>query len=296
MTEDDPARPPRLGDRLKRLDEAQPEMPEFDLDAVIRGGERQVRRRTVASTAALTAGAGLALAAVFTGALSGSFWAEEETTPEPTPPPASVDLVYTQHDDSVNVYQGEDPLARVTIETAQLSPHGFAIIQVTVDSDAAFTLNPADFVWATDGRDREPRQTGREITVEGFERLTWAYEEVSKGQLVWVPPGADQPVAAWGIDSRSDENQPAAVPSDQVWHLQRDNTVTVFEGMQAQAKVTVSALAVHGETGTAHISLTARGRYALRSDDFVWSSEDGTEHAPVESSWKSLAVEGAWGI
>jgi hypothetical protein len=275
----------RLSDRLKRLDQVQAaqEVPEFDLDAVMRGGERRVRRRTAVGTAALAAGAGLVLALAF----AVSAWTDEE---EAVPTPA--DLVYEQHDDSVVVFADGEPLARVELSMASLSDHGFGIVEVTVDSNAAFTLSPLDFIWASEALDQVPDRTQGELLVDGFQRFSWSYEEVSQGQLAWVLPGSDKPAAVWNVGSSA---EPSAVASDQVWYLQREDSVIVYEGVQAQAKVSVSDVAVRGGTGFAQISLTARGSYALRADDFVWSSEFGVEHAPTADNWGSFEVDGAWG-
>ena len=98
-------RPPGgLPERLKELAEAGPALgpPGFDLDAVIRGGER---RRLQRNAAVVTAGASLALVAVVAGASFLADWGR--------PSAAAVDLIYVQHSDSVLVSAGGDSRARV---------------------------------------------------------------------------------------------------------------------------------------------------------------------------------------
>ncbi|GLY27404.1 hypothetical protein [Kineosporia sp. NBRC 101731] len=279
------AEPTPLSKRLKQLDavtQAQG-MPEFDLDAAVRGGERRQQRRSIAGTAAATVGAGLVAAALFAGGVHwNAFWGED---PDPAPSAAPADLVYAQHGDSVTVSRGRDPLARVTVSSVAVDGNGRGTVEVMVDSDAEFVLPLSDFVWAGDSLDRLSGAAA--VTVDGFRTVRWTYEGVSDGELAWTVPGTDRLAGVWSVGDRVEP-----VAADRSWYLQVGSAVTVYEGVEPQARVTVSSVAVGRTVGAAHVSVTAHDGYELRADDFVWAEESGPQHAPLADDWRSLSARG----
>jgi hypothetical protein len=267
-----------LSERLKKLDEVGPALgpPKFDLGAVMRGGERRRRRRNAAGVGAavVTAGAGLALAAVFASAVPG-----------PVSPPAAavVDLAYVQHGDSVLVSAAGASLGRVTLELAKVDAEGRGTVEVLVESDSDFTLAGSDFVWASNAQDRSPIEVEKR-SVDGVQQLRLTYEEVSAGEMAWTLPGTEQLAAVWQVGPGAGV---AVVQRGQVWYLQRDSAVTAYRGNRPSARVVVG-LGKH--PGVAQVQLSASIPYELRVNEFVWASADGSQHAPVVDPWASLAV------
>ncbi|MCD5309370.1 hypothetical protein [Kineosporia babensis] len=248
-------------------------MPEFDLDAVVRGGERRVyRRRAVLGGTASAAGAGLLLAAFFVGT--------SDAEPAVRPP---ADLVFVQKDTAVTVYDRGEPLARVTLDAAVVDSDGAGTVDVTVDSDAPFTLSSADFVWAGSALDLTPVESGQSYSVNGFERLRLTYADVSDGELAWVLPGESRPAAVWSVGGGND---PSEVKLDRVWYLQRDDEVVRFEGTEPQLSL---AATLESSPGRAQIEVTAMERSVLRAEDFVWAS-GSAQHAPVLDEWRDLTL------
>ncbi|GAB6899442.1 hypothetical protein [Kineosporia succinea] len=271
-----------LSQRLKQLDEVQAArgMPEFDLDAVIRGGERRRQRRH--SLVLGTSAAALVVAGLFTG---GRWW--------PDPPvhetPVAAPLEYAQNGGSVAVSQGSDPLARVTVRSVSLDASGRGTVVLLVDADGDFTVQPSDFVWAGDSLEQTPVGAADEVTVNGVETLNLTYDEVSAGELAWTLPGTDRLAAAWSVG----ESVTQAVAGDEVWYLQDGATVTAYQGSEARGRVTVSVAAA----GSVHVRVASSGEYgswsdhfAVRADDFVWSGGDLSQQAPESSGWRSLSV------
>jgi hypothetical protein len=277
------AEPTPLSERLKQLDavtQAQG-MPEFDLDAAVRGGERRQQRRSIAGTAAATVGAGLVAAALFAGGAHWNvLWGEDSDL---APSAAPTDLVYAQHGDSVTVSRGHHPLARVTVSSVAVDGNGRGTVEVTVDPYAEFSLPLSDFVWAGDSLDR--LSSASAVPVDGFQTVRWTYEGVSDGELAWTVPGTDRLAGVWSVGDGVE-----TVAADRAWYLQLGNVVTVYEGSEPQARVTVSSVAVGRTVGGAHVSVTAHDGYELRADDFVWAEEDGAQHAPLADDWRSLSV------
>ncbi|GAA3604618.1 hypothetical protein GCM10022223_20360 [Kineosporia mesophila] len=281
------AEPTPLSERLKQLDavtQAQG-MPAFDLDAAVRGGERRQQRRSIAGTAAATVGAGLVAAALFAGGAHwNAFW---DVDSDPAPSAVPVDLVYAQRGDSVTVSRGRDPLARVTVTSAAIDAEGHGTVAMRVESDAGFVIQLSDFIWAGESLDRLTAATS--MTVDGSQTINWTYDGVSEGELAWVRPGTDRLAGVWSVGA-GDSGAVGAVAADRSWYLQVGSAVTVYEGVEPQARMTVSSVAVGRTVGAAHVSVTAHDRYELRADDFVWAEESGPQHAPLADDWRSLSV------
>jgi hypothetical protein len=296
--------PGTLSERLKNLDEVGPTLGplEFDLGAIMLGGERRRRRRTAAGvgTAVVTAGASLALVAVFAGALPGVVQPDPEGASA-----AAVDVAYVQQGDAVLVSAAGSSLARVTLESVEIDAGGRGAVEVSVESDHDFVLDAEDFVWASDARDRSPADIGGGRSVAGAQRFRWTYDEVSAGELAWTLPGTERLAAVWQIGPASSPGSglgpgegsgPGAgmdvsvgtVRRDRVWYLQREKAVTVYQGKEPKARVTV---AVGKDPGRTRVQLSARTPYGLRRDDLVWVSLDGLHHAPAVDPWGSLKVE-----
>lgn len=202
------ARPDPVSERLKQLDAAASSspLPEFDVDAAIRGGRRRQRRLTAASllgTAAAVAAVSTALALGSPGrsdsptapAASPTPTAPATSAPTSGPAPADGDVdsedpavTYTQDGDTVTARKDGAPVATITVTGLSRSGSG-GHVDLDVTPVRPITLEVRDFVWEDDQGQQQPLDPQRVLYVDTPVRgLTIDYAGVGGGGgLVWAP-------------------------------------------------------------------------------------------------------------
>lgn len=287
-----PDRPLLLSEHLKELDARQfsRQLPDFDLDGAIRGGQRRRRRRTAGRVVGAAAGVGLTVAAVLGGL--GGLVGDPRHLISPVPATSvgigDDSLTYLRRGDVVEVKRAGATLAVVTLSAATFDDE-VGTVTVTVDAAAPLDLGADDFVWSGDEPDVGPAQPGKILDVQGTgpQTFSWTYNGVGPGTLVWAPTGAGRIAGIWDVEGNRTPTA-AAIQAGRTRYLQRGTTVTVYTGDQATADLTV--VSTEQLTGRARVGVDVHADRAFRLHlgDFICEDSTGDDH-PVRSRTADLS-------
>jgi hypothetical protein len=277
-------RPVRLSERLKQLDDAQHRraLPPFDLDAVVIGGRRRRRRRAVVGTVAAAA-ATVVIAANLS--LPGRF--QETVRPDDDPAPVAVvdsrqpDVSYRQREGTVTAYRDGTAVAALTLSSVTYNRTGGQLhLKVTAERD--FRFSAADFIWegGEQGTDRGPIDATRVVQVSRLspQDLVIDFRRGGKGTVVWAP-GPGRIAGGWLISASATPVR--AADPDRASYLQRDDVVSVYQGAELVATLTLVRPGADSNPARLLLKVSAVRSFSFPASQFIWEDRDGGDQSPL---------------
>ena len=276
--------PARLSERLKQLEGAQYPggLPPFDLDAAVLGGRRRRRRRTVVATV------GAATAAVVIAANLTLPGRSPGTVRPDTPPATAVldsrqpEVSYRQHEGTVTADLDGTAVATLTLTSVTYNRSG-GQLRLTVTADRDFLLSESDFIWEDDGGsiDQGPVDADRAVHVTSRrpQSVVIDFRRGGKGPVVWAP-GAQRIAGAWKVSASASPVR--AVDSRRITYLQRGDAVSVYNGAELVATLTLASRGTDGTAGRLLLTVSTVRNYSFPANEFIWEDKGGTDQSPLD--------------
>ncbi len=227
MNSADPHRP-GLSEQLKYLDSAQGQLapPPFDLDDIVRGGQRRHRRRTALNATGVAAAVIAVVAAVALGPLgrggadgtppdqiAGPPTATAGPSPSPSPIRAEApEVSYGQSGETVTASLGATPVATLTLKAWSQSRKAVKVV-LTATAQRPFTIEAMNFTLGvrTDNFDNEHSPVNLETlqVPVGSQEIVLDFETSKLPEvLIWALQPADDPdgggiVGQWALTAEN---------------------------------------------------------------------------------------------